>query len=85
MVFNANFNNISVISWRSALLVEKTTDLLQLTDKFYDRMYTSPWEEFQLTTLVVIDTDYIDSCKSNYHTITTTTIPNDGIKEVLPS
>jgi len=24
MVFNANFNNISVISWRSVLLVEKT-------------------------------------------------------------
>jgi hypothetical protein len=24
MVFNANFNNISVISWRSILLVEET-------------------------------------------------------------
>jgi hypothetical protein len=24
MVFNATFNNISVISWRSVLLVEKT-------------------------------------------------------------
>jgi len=24
MVFNATFNNISVISWRSALLVEET-------------------------------------------------------------
>ena len=24
MVFNANFNNISVISWRSVLLVEET-------------------------------------------------------------
>jgi hypothetical protein len=31
MVFNATFNNISVISWRSALLVEKTTDLSQVT------------------------------------------------------
>jgi len=27
MVFNATFNNISVISWRSVLLVEKITDL----------------------------------------------------------
>jgi hypothetical protein len=27
MVFNATFNNISVISWQSVLLVEKTTDL----------------------------------------------------------
>ena len=33
---NATFNNISVISWRSALLVEETgesTDLPQVTDK----------------------------------------------------
>jgi hypothetical protein len=28
---------------------------------------------FELTTLVVIDTDCTSSCKSNYHTITTTT------------
>ena len=33
MVFNATFNNISVISWRSVLLVEKTTDMSQVTDK----------------------------------------------------
>jgi hypothetical protein len=39
MVFNATFNNISVISWRSVLLVEetgvpgKTTDLPQVTAK----------------------------------------------------
>ena len=41
MVFNATFNNISVISWRSVLVVEaigvpeKTTDLSQGTDKQY--------------------------------------------------
>jgi hypothetical protein len=41
MVFNATFNNISIISWRSVLLVEetgvpgKTTDLSQVTDKLY--------------------------------------------------
>jgi hypothetical protein len=44
MVFNATFNNISVInvSWQSVLLVEETgvnpekiTDLLQVTDKLY--------------------------------------------------
>jgi hypothetical protein len=28
MVFNATFNNISVISWQSVLLVEETTDLM---------------------------------------------------------
>ena len=35
MVFNATFNNISAISWRSVLLVEKTTYLSQVTDKLY--------------------------------------------------
>jgi hypothetical protein len=33
MVFNATFNNISVISWRSVLLVEKTSDLPEIIDK----------------------------------------------------
>ena len=33
MVFNATFNDILVISWRSVLLVEKTTDPSQVTDK----------------------------------------------------
>jgi hypothetical protein len=33
MVFNPTFNNISVISWRSVLLVKETTDLSQVTDK----------------------------------------------------
>ena len=33
MVFNATFNNFSVISWRSVLLVVKTTDLSQVTNK----------------------------------------------------
>ena len=34
MVFNATFNNISVILWWSVLFVEETTDLPQVTDKF---------------------------------------------------
>jgi hypothetical protein len=34
-----------------------------------------PWLRFELTTSVVIDTDCIGSCKSNYHTITVTTAP----------
>jgi hypothetical protein len=75
MVFNATFNNISVISRRSALLVE-TTDLSQVADKLYHIMlYTSPWSRFELTTSVVICTDCIGSSKSNYHTITATTAP----------
>jgi hypothetical protein len=39
MMFNATFNNISAISWRSVLLVEETTDLLQVTDKLYHIMW----------------------------------------------
>ena len=35
MVFNATFNSISVISWRSVLLVEENTDLSHVTDKLY--------------------------------------------------
>ena len=43
-VFNATFNNISVISWRSVLLIEETgvpekpIDLLQVTDNLYHIM-----------------------------------------------
>jgi hypothetical protein len=83
-VFNTTFNNISVISWQSVLLVEetrgpgvKTTDLSQVTDKLYHIMlYTSPLSRFELTTSVAIGTDCIGSCKSNYHTITATTTPD---------
>jgi hypothetical protein len=35
--------------------------------------YISSWAEFELKTLVVIGTDCKCSCKSKYHTITTTT------------
>ena len=71
MVFNATFNNIWVISWRSVLLMEET----KVTDKLdHIMLYTPLWSRFELTTSVVIGTDCIDSCKSNNHTITTALI-----------
>ena len=82
MVFSATFNNISGISWRSVLLVGETGlpgenhRPVQVTDKhYYKRLYRVhlSWAGPEFTTLVVIDTDCTSSCKSNYHTITTTT------------
>ena len=42
MMLNATFKNISVISWRSVLLVKETgvhRDLSQVTDKRFHIMY----------------------------------------------
>ena len=60
---------------------ENNTDLPQVIDKLYhiplyrvqQVYYTSPWMGFKLTTSVVMGTECIGSCKSNYHTITATT------------
>jgi hypothetical protein len=46
-------------------------------------LYTSPWSRFELTTLVVIGTDFIGSCKFNYHTITATTARNNDLLSIV--
>jgi len=35
MMLNATFNTMSAISWRSVLLVEKATNLPEVTDKLH--------------------------------------------------
>ena len=84
MVFNATFTNISVISWWSVLLVEEAG-----VPEENHRPAASYWQTLSHNVisskprlngirthmLVVIGTDYIGSCKSNYDTITNMTVP----------
>ena len=73
MMLNATFNNISVISWRSVLLVEETgvpgeNHLPQFTDKRYYIMLFQvhlAWTGFELTMLVMKGTGCIGSYQSN--------------------
>ena len=79
MVFNATFNNISIISWRSVLFVKETGE--------NQRPVASHWQILShivvssTKMVVVIGTDCIGSYKSNYHTITTATAPFHIMKE----
>jgi hypothetical protein len=63
--------------WRKLEYPEKTTDLPQIRQTLSLNVVSVhlAWVGFELTTLVVRGTDYISSCNSNYHTITTTTAP----------
>ena len=73
MVFSATFNKTSVISWRSVLLVEETgvpgENHRPVSSHWHTMVYRYQvhlaWAIFELTTLVVIDTDCIGSCISN--------------------
>ena len=64
MVFNATFNNISVISWQFYWWRKP------LYHKMLYRVHIA-WAWFELTRWVVISTDCIVSYISNYHTIMT--------------
>jgi hypothetical protein len=88
MVFNATFNNISIISWRSVLLVEETErpgenhrPAASHRQTLSHNVVHLPWNGVEHTTSVVIGTDCIGSCKSNYHTITATTTPASKMRD----
>jgi hypothetical protein len=75
-VFNATiFQLYRGLYWWT--MQEKITDLPQAADELYHIMlYQIHLDRtgVELTTLVVIGTDCIGSCKSNYHMITTTPV-----------
>jgi hypothetical protein len=83
MVFNATFNNISVISWWSVLLVPgETTDLLQVADKLYHIMLYRvhlDMSEFQRHNL-----RGNRHCLHGYHMTTTAHWPLTGICMSVP-
>jgi hypothetical protein len=83
-VFNTTFKNINLKRggqfywWRKPEYTEESTDLSQVTDKvnlIIMHKVHLVWVEFKLTTLAVMGTYCIRSCKSNYQTITITTAP----------
>ena len=72
MALNATSNNMSIISWRSVLLMGKTGVHRQNTPTYRKSLKTLSHNVVsitprlsELTALVVIDTDCIGSCKSN--------------------
>jgi hypothetical protein len=57
---------------RKPLVTEKLYHIIVVSSCTLPKL---PQTGFEPTTLVVIGTDCIGSCKSNYHTIMTTTAP----------
>ena len=80
MVFNATFNNIPVLSWRSILLVDESG-----VPGENHRPVASHGQTLShnIVTLVVICTDYIGSYKYKYNRIRTMTVPHCSLVSVI--
>ena len=81
-VINATFNNISVISWRSVLLVEETGDNHRPAASHWQTLsHNVVWSTYRLSRILSLNVSgdrhglHRLLYKSNYHTITTTMAP----------
>ena len=85
MVFNATFHDISVILWRSVLLLEETgisEENHQPAASHWQTLLHNvvprhEWGSNSQAHVIGIGTDCIGIYKSNYHTITSTTAPQN--------
>jgi hypothetical protein len=62
--------HISFSYFKIKYIIKPSTCRKSLPNFYHIMLYTSPWSGFEITTLLVIGTDCIGSCKSNCHTIT---------------
>ena len=86
VVLDRNKKNIRSV--RNMLTIRERKPLTchkSLTNFYHIMLYRVhlAWAVFKLTTLVVIDTDCIGSCKSNCHTITTMKAPSQYLVGAL--
>ena len=71
MLLNTTFDNISVISWQSFLLLEETGvsgENHQLATSLWQKKYWNQLTNYNIKTRC--SSDCIGRCKSNYNTIT---------------
>ena len=86
-MFNVAFNNFSYIVAVSVFGGGNRSTEAKTTDKLYHIMLNQvhlACAGFELPTLVVMYTDCIGSCNSNYHTIATTNGPYDIVTFSFP-